>query len=115
MRTITVFLIAVALIAGMVSYANRESYTLTIVSTTGAVLALHEFLEIAHSSDLIAWGSDAWSSEEAFGALLAWRHVVAKVLAEKIDDGYLDRDEAETLAHKLMYRNAAGLYGIEIS
>jgi len=35
MRTITVFLIAVALIAGMVGYGGRESYTLTIASTTG--------------------------------------------------------------------------------
>ena len=85
-----------------------------IVSTTGAVLALHQFLEVAHSSDLIAWGGDAWTSEEAFGALLAWRHVVARVLAEKIDDGYLDMNDAETLAHKLLYRNAATLYDLEI-
>ncbi len=35
MRTISVFLIAIALIAGMVDYGGRESYTLTIVSTAG--------------------------------------------------------------------------------
>jgi len=35
MRTISVFLIAVALIAGMVGYGGRESYTLTIATTTG--------------------------------------------------------------------------------
>jgi hypothetical protein len=35
MRTISVFLIAVALIGGMVGYGGRESYTLTIASTTG--------------------------------------------------------------------------------
>jgi len=33
MRIISVFLIAVTLIAGMVDYGGRESYTLTIVST----------------------------------------------------------------------------------
>jgi len=85
-----------------------------IISTTGAILALHEFLEVAHSSDRIAWGSDAWTSEEAIGALLAWRHVIAKVLAEKVDDGYLDMAEAEHLAEKLMYRNAAKLYGFKV-
>jgi len=35
MRIISVFLIAVALIVGMVDYSGRESYTLTIVSTAG--------------------------------------------------------------------------------
>ncbi|MGA2112600.1 MAG: amidohydrolase family protein [Anaerolineales bacterium] len=86
-----------------------------ILSTAGAVLALHEFLEVARSTNRIAWGSDAGTSEEAVGALLAWRHVVAKVLAEKVDDGYLDRREAERMAERLMYRNAAELYGFGLS
>jgi len=81
-----------------------------IISTSAAVAALHEYIEVARSSDRIAWGSDTWTSEEAVGALLAWEHVVATVLAQKVDDGYCDMEEAETLAHKLMYRNAARLY-----
>jgi Amidohydrolase len=82
-----------------------------IISTSAAIAALHEFIEVARSSDRIAWGSDTWTSEEAIGALLAWQHVVATVLSQKVDDGYFDRAEAEALAHKLMYRNAARLYG----
>jgi hypothetical protein len=40
MRTISVFLIALALIAGIVDYGGRKSYTLTIASTAGgAVIA----------------------------------------------------------------------------
>jgi hypothetical protein len=35
MRTISVFLITVALIAVMVDYGGRESHTLTIASTAG--------------------------------------------------------------------------------
>jgi hypothetical protein len=35
MRIISVFLIAVALIAGMVDYSGRESYTLNIVNVAG--------------------------------------------------------------------------------
>jgi uncharacterized protein len=82
-----------------------------IISTTAAIAALHEFVEVARSSDRIAWGSDTWTSEEAIGALLAWQHVVATVLSQKVDAGYFDMAEAEALAHKLMYRNAARLYG----
>ena len=81
------------------------------VSPTGAVLALHEILEVSKSSDRISWGGDARTGEEAFGALLAWRHVLAKVLAEKVEDGYLDLAEADILTHKFMYSNAAKLYG----
>ena len=81
-----------------------------IISTTGAVSALHEFIEVAHSGDLIGWGGDAFTSEESFGALLAWRYVLARVLSEKVDDGYLDLAEAEKLAHKLTYANVAKRY-----
>jgi hypothetical protein len=82
-----------------------------IISTSAAVAALHEFIEVARSSDRIAWGSDTWTSEEAIGALLAWQHVAATVLSQKVEAGYFDLAEAEALAHKLMYRNAARIYG----
>jgi len=84
-----------------------------ILSTARAAQALHEFLEIAQSTNRVAWGSDAGTAEEAIGALLAWRHVVAKVLAEKVEDGYLGFREAEKQAEKLMYRNASEFYGID--
>jgi hypothetical protein len=85
------------------------------VSTTGAVHALHEILEVAKSNERIGWGGDARTGEEAFGALLAWRHVVARVLSEKVEDGYFDLAEAKNLAHKLMYSNAAKLYGLDLA
>lgn len=45
----------------------------------------------------------------------AWQHVVATVLSEKVDSGYFDMAEAEALVHKLMYRNAARLYGFDLA
>jgi len=84
------------------------------VSPTGAVLALHELLEVTPSNERIGWGGDARTGEEAFGALLAWRHVAARVLSEKVDDGYFDLSEAEALAPKLMYGNVAKLYGLDM-
>jgi hypothetical protein len=85
-----------------------------LISPSGAVSALHEFIEVVHSSDLIGWGGDAFTSEESFGALLAWRYVVARVLSEKVDDGYMNLAQAEMLAHKLMYANVAKQYGLKV-
>jgi hypothetical protein len=39
---------------------------------------------------------------------------VATVLSQKVESGYFDMAEAEALAHKLMYRNAARLYGFRL-
>jgi hypothetical protein len=83
-----------------------------LISTSGAVSALHEFIEVSHSSDLIGWGGDAFTAEESYGALLAWRHVMAKVLSEKVEDEYLNLAEAESLAQKLASANVAQRYGL---
>jgi hypothetical protein len=95
-------------------YANliMDLVWVPLVSTSGAIAALREMVEVVKSMDRICWGGDARTAEEALGALLAWRHVVAKVLAEKVDDGYMHYRQAETLAHKLMYQNVATLYGL---
>jgi hypothetical protein len=85
-----------------------------LISTSGAVAALHEFIEVAQSGDLIGWGGDAFTAEEAFGALLAWRYVVARVLAEKVEDGYLKAAAAEKLARKLIYENVVKRYGLSL-
>jgi hypothetical protein len=85
-----------------------------ITSTHGAAQALSEFIEVAHSSNRIAWGDDAFTSEESCGALLAWRHVVAKVLAEKVEDGYFNLPQAEAYAARLMYQNAVDTYHLPV-
>jgi hypothetical protein len=84
-----------------------------LISPSGAVSALHEFIEVAHSADLIGWGGDAFTAEESFGALIAWRYVVAKVLSDKVESGYMNIAAAEKLAHKLMYANVANQYGLK--
>ena len=84
------------------------------VKLHAAVEALHEYIEIAQSIDRISWGSDTWTSEEAYGALLAYEHVVASVLAEKVTAGYINFRDAETIAEKLMYKNALETYKLNI-
>lgn len=103
-------------VAGLLhNYSNVsvDMVWVPLISPTAAIAALHEYIEVAQSSSRIAWGSDTWTSEEAVGALLAWQHVVATVLSQKVEDGYFDMAEAEALAHKLMVRNAADLYGFD--
>lgn len=83
-----------------------------IISTSASIQALHEYIEIA-TCDTLCWGGDMWTSEGAIGALLAWKFVVAKVLSEKIESGYINMKKAESLAKKLMYKNNAELYGMK--
>ncbi|HBE80273.1 MAG TPA: hypothetical protein DDW65_21205 [Firmicutes bacterium] len=101
--------------AGLAHNHNNVLLDMTwvpIISTSAAKKAFSEFLDVAHSSDRIAWGSDAWTSEEAYGALLAWRQVVSQVLADKVDEGYICLKDAESLASKLLYQNAISTYGL---
>ena len=83
-----------------------------LISTSAAARALHEYIEVVPSIDRIAWGSDSWTSEEALGALLAYQHVAATVLSEKVGDGYIDDSDACDIAEKLLYRNAKEIYNL---
>ena len=105
-------------VAGLAhSFANVvvDLVWVPLLSVSGAASALHELLDVARSGERICWGGDARTAEEALGALLAWRHVVARVLSEKVEEGYLDMGHAERLAHGLMYSNVARLYGLDLA
>jgi predicted TIM-barrel fold metal-dependent hydrolase len=84
---------------------------LPLISTSAAVRMLHEMIEVG-TSDKICWGCDTWTSEESYGALLALRFVLAKVLKEKIEDGYLCLSDARYIVDNIMYNNAARLYSL---
>lgn len=94
------------------NYANvvADLCWLPLISTSAAVRALHEYLDVAQSSDRIIWGDDTWTAEEAYGALLAWGYVVARVLSERVSDGLCSVAQAERLAGKLMHANAERLF-----
>ena len=85
---------------------------LPILSPSAAQSILHELIEIG-TSDKVCWGCDTWTSEESYGALLAFRFVLAQVLGAKIKDGYFSLSDAEIVIDNLMIRNAAGLYGLK--
>jgi len=84
---------------------------LPLISTYTAERALNEYLDVVRSSDRILWGDDTWTSEEAYGAVLAWEHVVSCTLARRLEDGLCSARQADRLAEKLMYANAERLFG----
>lgn len=100
-------------VAGLAhNYANvlpSLTWTATIC-TSAAVRALHDYIDVAPSINAITWGSDCWTTEESVGALLAWRHIVATVLAERIEDGRLSPTDAFAVARKLMFENGWRVY-----
>jgi hypothetical protein len=85
-----------------------------IISTSASIQALKEYIEVAPTSSQIGWGGDTWTSEEAVGAVLAWKHVLSTVLADMLASGYLDLKKAESLARKLLYENNAAIYGLPL-
>jgi len=60
---------------------------LPLITSQSATGMLHGLIERA-TLDRIFWGCDTWTAEESFGALLAFRHVLAATLAEKVIAGF---------------------------
>jgi len=85
---------------------------LPLISTSAAQRILHELIEVG-TSDKICWGCDTWTFEESYGALLAGRHVLAKVLSEKINDNYIGLDDAKVIIDNIFYENAKKLYSLD--
>jgi len=82
---------------------------LSMLSTSAAIRMLRELIE-GGTSDKVCWGCDTWTSEESYGALLAFRFVLGKVLKEKIEDGYITLNDGKKIIDNIMYNNAFNLY-----
>lgn len=102
-------------VAGLVhNYRNAPpslTWTATI-STSAAIRALHEYIDVAASIDTITWGSDCWVPEESVGAMLAWRHIVTTIIRDRLADGRMNARHADLLADKLMFGNGRKVYGV---
>lgn len=94
------------------NYANVyvDLCWLPIISTSAAERALHALIEAGRDSSRVTWGGDCWIVTESYGASLAMRHVLKKVLSEKVADGYLTEARACRLAERILSENAKELY-----
>lgn len=80
-----------------------------ILSPSATERFLEELLELGNASK-ICWGCDTWMAEDSFGALLAARHVFAKLLSRKVEEGFMNEEEAKALISDILYNNAKKIY-----
>ena len=82
---------------------------LPLISTGSGTTMLHELIERA-TLDRIFWGCDTWTAEESFGALLAFRYVLALTLADKVIAGYFTRADALLIIDAILFENPKRFY-----
>ena len=87
---------------------------LYIISPEMGRRLLHELIETVPGSKIMAFGGDSMTVEMAYGHARMARQVVARVLSEKVDEGYLSEDEAIRLARRMLRDNPASLYKLSV-
>jgi uncharacterized protein len=83
---------------------------LPLISTEIAVAALRQWIQVMPQSDRISWGSDARTAEEAYGALLAGKHTVARAVGHLVDDGYFPLSLGIETAESILAGAATRIY-----
>lgn len=86
---------------------------LPIISPEMARRLLHELIETVPGNKIMAFGGDSMTVEMAYGHAVMARQMVARVLSEKVDEGYLSEDEAVVLARRMLRDNPASLYKLK--
>ena len=86
---------------------------LPIISPEMARRLLHELIETVPGNKIMAFGGDSMTVEMAYGHAVMTRQVVARVLSEKVNEGYLSQDEAVMLAQRMLRDNPASLYKLK--
>lgn len=79
------------------------------LTISGAKQMIHDTIE-AGAAHKLCWGCDTWTPEESYGSLLAFRHVLAAALADKVSDGYFFLSDALQTARQITAENARELY-----
>jgi predicted TIM-barrel fold metal-dependent hydrolase len=81
------------------------------ISVEVAVSVLKECLQAVPQGGRITWGADAKTPEEMYGSVRAIRYVVARALAELVDEGQMGLDDAKAEVEDILWRNAVRIYG----
>lgn len=84
-----------------------------LISPTVAKHALHEWLETIPVNKIFAFGGDCIHVEGAYAHSVMVRDVVAQVLTKRIENGYIDEKQAETIAKKILNENAYKFFKLE--
>jgi len=84
-----------------------------IISPMIGRIQLHELIETVPGNKIMAFGGDSLTVEIAYAHSRMARQVVARVLSEKVSEGYLTEDEAVRLAGKVLRDNPAALFDLK--
>ncbi len=82
---------------------------LPIISPSIARKLLKELIEVTGGYKIM-WGGDCWVVEEAYGALSTMRELLAKVLAEYVEEGYFYLNDALDIAERILRLNAKEVF-----
>lgn len=83
------------------------------LSRTTAIRTLHEMLDCVPYNK-ICWGGDTGNIDDAAGSLELGREVVAKVLAERIENGWATKEIAEDIARRIFRENAIDMFNLNL-
>jgi len=84
-----------------------------VISPWVARNILHEYIETVPANKIFAFGGDYAFVEGTYAHSRLARENVAMVLAEKVEAGYLNENEAFTLARKLLRDNGLRFFRLE--
>lgn len=82
------------------------------ISPWDAAAILHQWLETIPVAKILGFGGDWIIVEGAYGHSRIARQVVARVLAEKVEDGYVSACEALEFGRRILRDNAKELFGL---
>jgi predicted TIM-barrel fold metal-dependent hydrolase len=82
------------------------------LSRTAAIRTLHEILDCVPYNK-ICWGSDVGYIDDAAGSLELGREVVATVLSERIDKGWMTEEIARDIARRIFRENAIDIFQLK--
>jgi len=87
---------------------------LHIISPNVSRRALHEWLETVPQNKIMGFGGDYIFVEGAYAHSRIARENIARVLIEKVEEGYLNEQEALKIANRLLRENPKELFNLKI-
>jgi predicted TIM-barrel fold metal-dependent hydrolase len=99
-----------AVLARTFPNVNIDYCWMHIVSPTGARTALHEMLDSVPVNKLFGFGGDYRYPELSYAHLVMARQNIARVLAERTEDGQNTEEEAGKIGRMLLADNPARLF-----
>lgn len=96
-------------IAARLPNVYLDSVWLPTLSQHMAKRAFHEWLDVIPSNRLM-WGADCNHAEGIYGATEMTRRVLAEVLAERVDRGDLQLEDAQHIGRQILRDNALAMF-----